>query len=261
MGGVIMHKIVDYHVHTNFSDGEGTYKEVLDRAKSLNLDCIAITDHFDRYDPKESISSITEEELIIHFCEVREYAERIDQKVICGIETCTDFKGNLRLSDTVMENCDIIITSPHYIEYDREIIPGKYFDREYWNVYKEKVINMARGDGDILGHSESYLPYGKMLITNSTTFNERQQLSRKIADKYFDRKYIEELIKGLQYSGKALELHCITQSPREWVVDLLADNDIPMSLGSDAHALSAVGVVDWGIEMLNKYDGVQLLVD
>lgn len=256
-----MYKKVDYHVHTTFSDGGGTYEDVLNKAKLLGLECIAITDHFDKYDPKEMTNSIIEEDLVIHFCKIREYAARIGQKVLCGVETCTDFKGNLRLSDTVMRNCDIIITSPHYVEYDGEVISGHYFDPEYWNIYKEKVINMASGDGDVLGHSESYLPYGHMLIPNTTNFDERQQLSRAIADEYFDKEYIDALIQALKYSGKALELHCITKSPREWVIELVTDSNIAMSLGSDAHELKAVGTVEWGMNMLNKYKGLQFLVD
>lgn len=252
-----MVKRVDYHIHTTFSDGEGSYKEVIDRARELNLESIAITDHFDPYDPNPSINNIREMDLIEHFSMIKEYACKKGQRVICGIETCTDFYGKIRLSDRVIKNCEIIITSPHYIEYGGSIIPGKYYDDKFWTAYKNKVINMAKGSGNILGHMESYLPYGSMLVPNTTTFEGRIRLAQKIANRYFDEKYIDELIDTLRVSNKAIELHCMTKSPRDWVIDKLSQNNIPMSIGSDAHALDAVGMIDWGIEKIKEYECIQ----
>lgn len=243
----------DYHVHSDFSDGQPNYKQILDRAKELKLDVIAITDHFDKYDGNKRTSSITDDELLNFFKDIKAYGEEIGQKVLCGIETCTDFKGNLRISDRVINNCEIIITSPHYVEYERELVPGNYFDEVYWEKYKEKVINMAGGEGDILGHAEAYLPYGRLLMPNTTTFEERKKLAKDIACRFFDDNYIDELIKALKKSGKAFELHCITQTPREQVIKKLAENSVTMSLGSDAHDLSAVGKIAWGEEMFLKY--------
>jgi HisJ family histidinol phosphate phosphatase len=249
---------VDYHVHTSFSDGESDYKQVLDKAKQRGLDCIAITDHFDKYDKNKRISSITEVELFNFFKEIKSYGEKIELRVLCGIETCTDFKGNLRLSDKVIEKCDIIITSPHYVEHNLELVPGDYYNGAYWERYKEKVINMAESEGDILGHAEVYLPYETLLAPNTTTYESRRALSRSIANKYFDEEYINELAKALKKLGKAYELHCITQTPRECVVKKLVENEVLLSLGSDAHALSAVGEVSWGADMIKKYDAQSL---
>jgi putative hydrolase len=251
---VINLKRVDYHLHSTFSDGEGSYKQIIDRAKKLGLYGIAITDHFDAYDENKRTSSITEEELFNHFDNIRYYGQKIGQRVLCGIETCTDFDGNLRLSEEVIKNADIIITSPHYVEYDGKLIQGKFYDKDYWERYKEKVINMARGKGDILGHCEGYLPHEKLLIPNTTTFEQRQQLSMKIADRFFDNQYIERFIGALKESGKAVELHCITHTPREWVIEKLFEAKIPVSIGSDSHTLSQVGDIDWAINILNKYN-------
>jgi HisJ family histidinol phosphate phosphatase len=245
---------VDYHMHTTFSDGEPTYKEVIDRAKELKLDCIAITDHFDPYDPNPRVSCIKEEDLLKFFVQIKEYAAAAKQKVLCGIETCTDYKGNLRLSDKVMKACELIVTSPHYIEYDGELIPGNYFDDNYWNSYKEKVLNMAEAQGDILGHAEAYLPYSKLLSHNTTTYEERVALALNISNKYFDNDYIDELVKVLKKSNKAYELHCATSTPREWVIEKLVKGGIRLSFGSDTHVLSKVGNISWAEQMLKKFN-------
>lgn len=249
---------VDYHIHSSFSDGQADYMQILDKAKELKLDGIAITDHFDKYDENEKTRSITHNELLHHFDVIRDYGSKIDQKVLCGIETCTDFKGNVRLSDKVIKNCDIIITSPHYVEYDGELIPGKYFNRKFWERYKEKVLNMAIGQGDILGHCEAYLPYGKLLIPGSTTYEQRQALSRSISEIFFDDGYIKELIKAVKESGKAIELHCVTSTPRECIIKQFVDSGVSLSLGSDSHSLFGVGNTAWGIQMLEKYHGESL---
>jgi HisJ family histidinol phosphate phosphatase len=250
---------VDYHTHSTFSDGRGDYKEIIDRAKEMNLNCVAITDHFDPYDPEERVNSIIESDLFIHFEKIKAYAEKKDQRVLCGIETCTDFKGNLRLSDKVLHSCDIIIASPHYIEYEKSLVSGNYFDEFYWNCYKEKVLNMtAMSNAHILGHPEGYLPINTLLIPNTTTYEERKDICRRIAEKFFNDEYIEEMIMNLKKSGMAFELHCATNTPREMVIKRLVENEVPISFGSDAHILEKVGQVKWAEEMLIKYKGENL---
>lgn len=246
---------VDYHIHSSFSDGQPDYVQILDRAKELILDEIAITDHFDRYDEDERTSSITDDELLHHFDAIRAYGGKINQKVLCGLETCTDFMGNLRLSDRVYKSCDIIITSPHYVEYDGDLIPGNYFDRKFWERYMEKVLNMAMGPGDILGHCEAYLPYGRLSVPGTTTYEQRMALAGSIAERFFNDDYINELARAAKVSGKAIELHCATSTPRESVIKTLVDNGVSLSLGSDAHTLSGVGNITWGVHMLEKFHG------
>lgn len=246
-------KKVDYHIHTSFSDGKPCYREVIDKAKKAGMYCIAITDHFDRYDHKEKISSITEESMIEFLREVKAYAEEAGQYVLCGIETCTGFDGRLRIGDRLYNACDIIITSPHYLEYEGELVPGNYFDEKYWNAYMEKLINIASGEGHILGHPEAYLPYGGLLVPNTTTFESRKKLALDISNRFFDESFIDRLAKALKKSGKAYELHCITQTPRESVIEKLAEHGVRMSLGSDAHELLPACDTGWGQEMLLKH--------
>lgn len=248
----------DYHVHSSFSDGQADYVEILNRAKELKLDEIAITDHFDRYDANPRTNSITVEELIRHFDNIRSYGNSIGQKVFCGIETCTDYKGNLRISDRVYNCCDLIITSPHYVEYEGELAPGDLYNEGYWNAYKEKVVNMAGSAGDILGHCEAYLPYGKLMIPGTTTFEQRKEIAHRISDMFFDDNYIRALIQAVKKSGKAIELHCATSTPREAVIARMIAHGVFFSIGSDAHSLAGAGGIAWGIDVLKKYHAEDL---
>jgi len=72
-----MYRKGDFHIHTRYSDGKYSPKEVIDLAKKSNLDVIAITDH-------DTISGVEE-------------AVRLGQKssitVVPGIELSTTNKG------------------------------------------------------------------------------------------------------------------------------------------------------------------------
>ena len=245
---------MDYHIHTHFSDGEASYQEVIDLSIQRQLKSIAITDHFDPFDNTLRNQDASYEDLYEHFNRIKDYAAHKDIEVLCGIETCTDFKGNLRISDKVLELCDVIITSPHYIEFKGEIVKEDYLNPFYWECYKQKVLNMAEGEGHILGHPEGYLPIKKMLIPGKTTYEQRKAICRRIADEFFDEAYIRDLASKLKKSGKAYELHGATHTPREWVVKRLAMESILFSIGSDAHAMNLLGANEWAYEMVRKYN-------
>lgn len=69
--------LVDLHVHTTASDGTLTPTEVVAYAKSKNLQAIAITDHDTIDGIKEAIAA----------------AERMNFKIIPGVEISVDYKG------------------------------------------------------------------------------------------------------------------------------------------------------------------------
>lgn len=37
--------MIDLHIHTTYSDGTDSVKEVLEKAQAIGLNCISITDH------------------------------------------------------------------------------------------------------------------------------------------------------------------------------------------------------------------------
>ncbi len=244
--------MLDYHIHTIFSDGEVDYKTVIELSIQKGLTKIAITDHFDPFDKHQRNYMATYSDLKSHFDEIKSYSNDKPITVLCGLETCTGLDGKLRLSNDVIEISDIIITSPHYIEYDGTFEQGNYFNDGYWNAYKQTVLNMASGGGHILGHPEGYLPIRPM-ETAGTTYESRQEICREICDKYFDKDYVDELSKRLVKSNKACELHGATSTPREWVVKQMAENGVTFSVGSDAHAMNILGKSTRAYELVEKY--------
>lgn len=245
--------MIDYHVHTTFSDGEKTPEEVISLAVSLGIEKLAITDHFDVFDPGLSGKHKTAGELFRHFDAIKSAAEGKPITVCCGVETCTDEYGSLRMDRECIAACDLIITSPHYIEGSYPFQRGEYFCDAYWQAYKKKLLLMAEGEGDVLGHPEGYLPIGPML-GEGTTYEGRQEICRRISESYFDLPFIRELGKRLKKSGKAYELHGATNTPREWVVEALAEQGILFSSGSDAHAVNILGKNERAMELAEKYN-------
>ncbi len=246
-------KHVDYHTHTTFSDGTGTIREMLAKAAELGLDTIAITDHFDLNDPRPHISNITADALLNHFAEIKEAAHDFSTNVLCGIETTPLPGGKLDITDDVRKSCDLIITSCHYMKYDGIINPGEFFNDRYWEQFKEIVLETALAEGDIFGHVEEYLPIKEMIEGLNTTFAQRREICRSIADRYFDRPFFEKLTDNLKKSGKACELHCETSTPREHVIEYMSRNGIRFTPGSDAHTVNHLGKVDWAYAMAEKY--------
>lgn len=76
------HNVVDLHIHTNYSDGEHTLKEVLDFINEKGIKYFSITDH-DRLQKSESLTAIN------NFC------KKENIKFIEGVEVSSimNFKG------------------------------------------------------------------------------------------------------------------------------------------------------------------------
>lgn len=248
----------DAHTHTCFSDGKDTIADMLNQAVKLELSAVAITDHFDPNDPKAEISQLDSKMLAAHFAKIKRLAESLPIKVLCGVETTPFPDGKLALDDETAARCDLIITSCHYIPYEGTITVGDYFNDRYWGCFQEVLLAMALGEGTILGHSEDYLPIKAMIEGLNTTFAQRREICREIADRYLDRHFIQKLTVNLKQSGKACELHCETETPRGWVIDYMSRNGVIFSPGSDAHSVRHIGKVQFAFQMAERY-GLKLL--
>ena len=57
---------INLHIHSNFSDGKNSIRQIIDRALKINLDFIAITDHLtDSW--KEWVSKLKDEDKISEY--------------------------------------------------------------------------------------------------------------------------------------------------------------------------------------------------
>ncbi len=111
--------MIDLHIHSTYSDGTYSVKEILEKAEKLKLKYISITDH-DNAKAYEELKEI----------DVKKY---FSGKIIPGIEIKTFYKG--RILDLLGYNIDTIKMqgwlNEFYKDKKREDIQLKYFDHLY----------------------------------------------------------------------------------------------------------------------------------
>ena len=101
----------DLHMHTNWSDGRGTLRQMVEAAASLGHEYIAITDH-----SKSSrvANGLTPERLSAQIQQVREINKEIDgMEVLAGSEVDILKDGSLDFPDELLAQLDIVIASVH----------------------------------------------------------------------------------------------------------------------------------------------------
>ena len=101
----------DLHMHTDWSDGRGTIRQMVEAAASLGHEYIAITDH-----SKSSriANGLTSERLSAQIQQVREINTEIDgMEVLAGSEVDILKDGSLDFPDELLAQLDIVIASVH----------------------------------------------------------------------------------------------------------------------------------------------------
>ena len=101
----------DLHMHTNWSDGRGTLRQMVEAAASLGHEYIAITDH-----SKSSrvANGLTPERLSAQMQQVREINAEIDgMEVLAGSEVDILKDGSLDFPDELLAQLDIVVASVH----------------------------------------------------------------------------------------------------------------------------------------------------
>lgn len=96
---------VELHMHTRWTDGQGTVREVLERARERGLRTVAFTEHVRR--STDWFSAFADE--------VRSEALRVPElRVLVGCEAkALDEQGDLDASPAVLAECDLVLGSVH----------------------------------------------------------------------------------------------------------------------------------------------------
>ena len=101
----------DLHMHTDWSDGRGTIRGMVEAAASLGHEYIAITDH-----SKSSrvANGLTSERLLAQIQQVREINVEIDgMEVLAGSEVDILKDGSLDFPDDILAQLGIVVASVH----------------------------------------------------------------------------------------------------------------------------------------------------
>ena len=101
----------DLHVHTDWSDGRHSIKEMIEAAKKFGHECIAITDHSESSRVANGLTSARLLDQVKHIREANAKIENIE--VLAGSEVDIRMDGSLDFSDEILEQLDIVIASVH----------------------------------------------------------------------------------------------------------------------------------------------------
>lgn len=231
----------DYHFHTSFSgDSDTDPRTQLDRAVSLGMKSLCVTDHHDfDVDSPIDFTLDTDRYMETMLALKEEYRDRIDLRI--GIELGLQphleeyFNGLLGRYPF-----DFVIGSTHFINRKDPTYPEYFEGKEEQNVYLEyflvTLLNLKSSDSyDVAGHIDYLVRYGP----NKDKFYSY--------DAYRD--ILDEILKTVIQKGKGIE--CNTAGFRKGLnapnpcIELLKryrelGGEI-LTLGSDAHIPGDLG--------------------
>ena len=101
----------DVHMHTVETDGRNTIEEMAEAARARGYQYIAITDHSKNL---AFANGLTDERALVHIEKIRAASKKMKGfRIFAGIEVDILGDGELDLSDSVLEQMDIVIASVH----------------------------------------------------------------------------------------------------------------------------------------------------
>lgn len=204
----------EMHLHTDYVDGRASVGEVIRRAEALGLAEIAFTEHV-RADSTWFLQFADE---------VRRQGGASDVNVLVGAEVrIVDFEGTLDITPEIREQCDVVLASVHRF-------PGSNGrPRSFQDVPREEFVEieyrlaqgfLKRGGADVLAHP------GGMSLRHMGAFPD--ELFRSLMLQCRER-------------GVAVEISSSYLKDLPGFLNLLAETDPLVSIGSDAHRLEEMG--------------------
>lgn len=208
---------VDLHLHTNFADGKASIPAMIEAAEERGLAAIAITEHV------RSSSNW----LPVFWIKVEQVRASIDGVIVYhGIEAkALDFDGTLDATPEMLERAELVLGAIHRYPDGRggtcdwaKLSPDEAAEIEY-----RAALGLARNPQvDVLAH-----PGGVY--------------ERKFGP--FPRSYLEEIMATAVRHGVAIEINARYCRDIPGLLALCRQHGALVSLGSDAHSLSEVGLI------------------
>ncbi len=136
----------DVHMHTVETDGKNTIEEMAEAARERGYEYMAITDHSKNL---AMANGLDDARAVQHIARIREVDKKLKGiRVLAGIEVDILADGSLDLSDSVLEQMDIVIASVH-----------SHFAQESGEMTDRLLKALSNKNVSILGH-----PTGRQLL-------------------------------------------------------------------------------------------------
>lgn len=235
---------IDLHNHTTFCrHASGSMESYLKRAHELGIDVFGFSCHAPmRFDEEYRMSF---DELNIYCKNIRTLADSAPLEVLCGLEV--DYiLGREELLDEVVKNApvDYLIGSVHFLDewgFDNPRFVAEYAKRDLvqcWSNYLNSIIAMASsGIFQIVGHIDLLKVFG-----HSMPCEVGSKLTQTL-DCIADMGLVIEL-NSAGWRKPICEAY-----PSEAILKEAYKRNIPITFGSDSHAIEHIG---FGYEELCK---------
>ncbi len=206
---------VDFQMHTTWTDGRHTSREMYDSAVEAGLEAIAFTEHVRK----------TSGDWYPRFAaEIRALPDRPCRAHVAVETRVATFAGDLDCTEEILAECDLVLASVHRFPDAHGNVRG--FDDvpadEAEDIEFELAMAVAGNPRvDVLSH-----PFGMCLKRYGVTPSEAR---------------VRQLIERVAETGVAFEVNASYHpDPWQWI-DWCRQAGAPLSLGSDAHSREQVG--------------------
>ena len=136
----------DAHMHTVETDGRNTIEEMAEAARGRGYEYMAITDHSKNL---ALANGLTDERALAHIERIRAVEKKMKGiRIFAGIEVDILGDGSLDLSDSVLEQMDIVIASVH-----------SHFNQDRATMTDRLLKAVANPNTSLIGH-----PTGRLLL-------------------------------------------------------------------------------------------------
>ena len=225
--------LMDLHIHSCYTHGEGKIREIAQMGILKKLQCLAVTEHV-RSNSSWFASFMADMDAVKH--------EGIT-KMFSGIESkVIDFHGGLDATESMIKEVEIVVASVHRIPSLHEMSGDLIVDKgirdkaQVLKLYLRALGGIAcNPDVDIIGH-----PF---------------HLIKLLGLKKISREDKIEMAQLFSVSQKAVEVNSFYQVPDLEFLKICIKEGVKVSIGSDAHKLNDVGNVKWSMQLLEKAGG------
>ena len=209
----------DLHMHTTATDGRDDLHDMADAAHRLGHRYIAITDHSKAL---AMANGLDERRAIEQAGRIRALNGRFEGLTLfAGIECDILADGSLDLDDDCLAELDLVIASVH-----------SHFSQEPQQLTDRLLRAMECPWVDVIGH-----PTGRLLL-------KRDPLR-------FD---MTAVVEAAARHGIALEINCLPDrlDLNDTHARAARERGVPLVISTDAHAVSALAGLRWGVEMARR---------
>ncbi len=204
----------DVHMHTVETDGRNTIEEMVEAARARGYKYMAITDHTKNL---AMTNGLDDQRAVQHIKRIREAARKFEGiKVLAGVEVDILGDGELDLSDSVLEQMDLVIASVH-----------SYFNQEPAKMTERILRAISNQNVSLLGH-----PTGRLLLRR---------------DAYeFD---LEAVLKAAAKNKVAMELNAYPDrlDLNERHLRMAKERGVKIVINTDSHHTSHLEKIKYGV--------------